>query len=112
MRIIAGDYNLVGSRAPLDVLRADLDIGGMQLVPVETMVLGDAAIYTWFSPQSEFSAGRLDWGIAGSTGAQIVNAFVLDARRLTDRALGAMGLDRGDTAASDHLPLVVDLRPR
>jgi endonuclease/exonuclease/phosphatase family metal-dependent hydrolase len=112
MRIIAGDFNLVGSRTPVDVLRADLDVGGAQLVPAEAMVLGDAAVYTWSNPASEFAPGRLDWAVASSTEAHVVNAFVLDGRRLSDRALAAMGLDRGDTAASDHLPLVIDIKPR
>jgi exonuclease III len=112
MRIIAGDYNLVGTRTPLDVLRAGLDADGSELVPLNTIVLGDAAYYTWFDPASDFSPSRLDWVVAGNASAEVVNAFTLDARRLSDATLAAIGLDRADTAGSDHLPVVVDIRPR
>lgn len=111
IRVIAGDVNLVGSRTPLELLAAGLDADGMDLQPVTTLVHGDAAVYTWFDAQSSFSPGRLDWILAGESGARVVNAFVLDGRRLTDSALARMGLTRTDTAASDHLPVVVDIRP-
>ena len=38
--------------------------------------------------------------------------FVVDTSRFSAKALAKMGLDAGDTAASDHLPVVVDLKPR
>jgi hypothetical protein len=41
-----------------------------------------------------------------------VQAFALDTARLTDEALAKSGLERDDTDASDHLPIVMDLRAR
>lgn len=111
LRILLGDFNIVGTRTPLDVARAGLDIDGSDLVELDLRVLGDAAYYTWHEPDSRFSAGRLDAGLVGGARAEVVNAFGLDARRLSDGALGRAGIERDDTLASDHLPLVVDLRP-
>lgn len=109
-RIVAGDYNLVGSRPPLDLLRAGLGADGSDLELGEPFLLGDSIQATWFDADNAFSPGRLDFAVFG--GADAVQSFVFDTRLLTDAALARMGLDRGDTAASDHLPLVVDLKPR
>lgn len=112
MRMIAGDFNLVGTREPLDILRDNLDVDGSGLHPAGTMVLGDAATYTWFDPDSQFSASRLDWAVVGNTGAQVVQSFILDGRRLREASLTRSGLDRRDTLVSDHFPMVIDIRPR
>ncbi len=111
-RVIAGDLNLVGSRPPLDLLRTSLDADGTDLGVAEAFVLGDRAQYTWSSPGDTFPPGRLDYLVYSDSSAEVVNAFVLDTTRLSDAALARIGLDRDDTLASDHLPLVVDLRAR
>ena len=108
--VIAGDVNLVGRRTPLDTLATGLASGGGSLSVAAPRVLGDAAYYTWSDPETEFSPGRLDFALVG--GGRIVNAFVLDTTRLSDAALQRIGLDRGDTAASDHRPVVIDVVPR
>ena len=112
LRVVAGDLNLVGTRTPLDDLRAGLDADGSDMDVVETYVLGDAAAYTWSDAESPFSPGRLDYAVASDATMEVVRAFVLDTRRLSDEALARMGLQRGDSAASDHMPLIIDLRPR
>lgn len=112
LRVIAGDMNLVGSTTPLDKLSAGLDFDGSPLAAVEPLVLGDTAEYTWTDVASEFPPGRLDYMLYSDSKATVVNAFVLDTRKLSARSLGRMGVDKTDSAASDHLPLVVDIRPR
>jgi endonuclease/exonuclease/phosphatase family metal-dependent hydrolase len=112
MRVLGGDMNLVGSRAPIDTLVAGLSDDAEDLSIAEAYVLGDAAQYTWSDPGNAFTPGRLDYIAAGGSELEIVRAFVLDTRRLSDAALARMGLDRGDGAASDHVPLVVDVRRR
>ncbi|MBK7406158.1 MAG: endonuclease/exonuclease/phosphatase family protein [Phycisphaerales bacterium] len=112
MRIIAGDFNLVGSRPPLDVMRNGLDADGSDLEIMDARDLGDAAYMTWQDDPNAFSPGRLDYALVGEGGAKVVRAFVLNARILSDRALDAAGLDRADAEASDHMPIVVDLRPK
>lgn len=111
LRVIGGDLNLVGSREPLDVLRTGLDGDGSDLTIAEPIVLGDAAIYSWSDAASQFSPGRLDYLVFGDARARVVNAFILDVSRLSDGALGRMGLQRGDTSVSDHKPIVLDLKP-
>lgn len=112
LRVIGGDMNLVGSRPPLDALRSGLDWDGSDLDLVDAMVWGDRAAYTWSDAGNEFSPGRLDYLVVGKSAAEAVRSFVVDLSLLSDSALLAMGLERGDQGASDHLPVVVDLRPR
>lgn len=110
-RVLAGDFNLVGTRMPLDILASRLDADGSDLTAARTLVLGDAAIYTWFDPASEFAAGRLDYVLISDASARITQALVLNTAQLSEQALARLGLDREDTASSDHLPIVVDLQP-
>lgn len=112
VRVIGGDFNLVGTRAPLDAMCAGIDTDGSDLGVAMPVVLGDTAVYTWNDPQSEFPAGRLDFLVFSDASAQAVNAFVIDTSRLSMKALARMGLDARDSSASDHLPVVVDLKPR
>ncbi|MEL7472391.1 MAG: endonuclease/exonuclease/phosphatase family protein [Planctomycetota bacterium] len=112
MRIVAGDLNLVGAVGPLDRLRTGLDADGSDLAVARTSRLGDAAMYTWRDEDSAFTPGRLDYALVGDSEAELVQAFVLDVDQLTPNAVQAAGLRPGDTAASDHLPLVIDIRPR
>lgn len=111
--VIGGDFNLVGSRPPIDLARAALDADGSDLALASARVLGDYASYTWSDAASDFSPGRLDFIAFSDASAWAVTAFVLDTAKLGQAALDAAGLLRDDSAnASDHLPVVVDLRPR
>jgi endonuclease/exonuclease/phosphatase family metal-dependent hydrolase len=112
VRLIAGNMNLVGSRPPLDAIRAGLDTDGSDLNVAEPFVLGDAAQFTWRDPRSPFPVGRLDYCVFSDAFADAVQAFVFDTRGLSEAALARIGLDREDTVATDHLPVVVDLKPR
>ncbi len=108
--VVAGDLNLVGSRPAVDILAQSLDVDGSSLAIAEPRVLGDGSVYTWSDDDSSFTPGRLDWVLVGDLNARILEAFVLDARRLSDAALAEAGIERTDTSASDHLPVVVDIR--
>lgn len=111
IRVLGGDLNLVGSRVPLDVLKMDIDVDGSDLAPVDAVVLGDDWLYTWRDWASGFSPGRLDWLVYSDASAAAVKQFVFDPMRISDSALSRMGLTREDAQPSDHLPVVVDLRP-
>lgn len=110
MVVIAGDFNLVGSRTPLEVLSRGLGIGGEDLQAVSPEVLGDSTMVTWVDEKSRFSPGRLDWMLYDPSRSVINEAFMLNTRVLSDASLSAMGLERGDSQASDHLPMFVDLK--
>lgn len=112
VRVLAGDLNLVGTEEPLNIIRQGLDGDGSEMAVAFPIVLGDAAIYTWSDAGSNFSPGRLDFGLYGDANTDIINAFVLDPARLSDATLAEHGLERGDGQASDHRPVVMDLRPR
>ncbi|MCB9845523.1 MAG: endonuclease/exonuclease/phosphatase family protein [Phycisphaeraceae bacterium] len=112
LRAIGGDFNLVGTRQPLDEIRRACDGDGSDMATTEPTVLGDRAIYTWSDSASPFSPGRLDCVVYGDSTAEVASAFVLDTRRLADEALKSAGLERGDSGASDHMPVVIDLLPR
>jgi len=109
MVVIGGDYNLVGSRTPLEVMARGLGVQGDDLAPALTPVLGDSSVVTWVDEKSRFGPGRLDWLLYDGSRSDLVNALMLDTRVLTEGSLQAMGLEREDTMASDHLPLIVDL---
>lgn len=107
-RMIMGDFNLVGTRAPLELMGAGLD-AGMDLAAAEPVVLGDEVQATWRDWGSGFSPGRLDYALYSPSSVRVVGSFVLDTSVLSDESLARMGLDRTDGGASDHMPVVVDV---
>ncbi len=112
IRILSGDLNLVGSRPPLDLLRAGLDSDKSDLTVATPLVLGDRTLVTWRDTPSNFGPGRLDYLLYSDANAEIVTSLVLDTTRLTDASLARLGLDRTDSQASDHLPIIVDVKPK
>jgi endonuclease/exonuclease/phosphatase family metal-dependent hydrolase len=109
IRVVGGDMNLVGSRPPLDLLRAGADSDGSDLAVVEAFVLGDRSMYTWADDGEGFAPGRLDYLLHSDANTRVVNAFVLDTSRLSEESLARLGLDATDSASTDHRPVVVDL---
>ncbi|MFI4915325.1 MAG: endonuclease/exonuclease/phosphatase family protein [Phycisphaerales bacterium JB060] len=109
--VVGGDLNLVGSRPPLEAIAAGADLDGSDLAVCEPSRLGDQAMYTWYDPGSAFTPGRLDFLLYSDAGAEAANSFVFDTGVLSEAALARLGLDATDTAASDHLPVVLDVRP-
>lgn len=109
--VVGGDLNLVGSRPPLEAIARAIDLDGSDLAVAAPMVLGDQAMYTWADAGNAFTPGRLDYLLYSDGVAEAVNTFVLDTSRLSEAALARLGLDATDTSASDHLPVVIDLRP-
>lgn len=121
--IVAGDFNLVRLREQLDTLltgdvvdeaRFGADVAPA-LVDLDDVPLRHAQwplVHTWHVPDSSFGPGRLDW-VFVNTAVDPVRHLILDTARLDDEALARSGLEREDTrVASDHFPLVVDVRWR
>ncbi len=109
--VIGGDMNLVGSRPPLDAIARGVDLDGSALMVAEPMRLGDQAMYTWFDAGNAYTPGRLDFLLYSDAVTEATNSFVLDTSVMSEAALARLGLDATDTAASDHLPVVLDVRP-
>ncbi len=109
--IVAGDFNLVGSRRPLDLLTTRLDITSLSLSEAEPYQLDSLSNATWSDREQSFVPGRLDYLLFSSRTVALRSTFVLDARDLTPQALRRLGLRSDDTAAaSDHFPVVADVQ--
>jgi endonuclease/exonuclease/phosphatase family metal-dependent hydrolase len=109
MVVIAGDYNLVGSKDPLETMADSLGVDGSDLSPVDAEVIGDRTMVTWNDEKSRFSPGRLDWMLIDESMSSAANAFIIDTRVLSERTLKAIRLEVDDSKSSDHLPIIVDL---
>ena len=109
--IVAGDFNLVGSRRPLDLLTSRLDLTDLSLVEAEPYQLDSLSNATWSDRKQSFVPGRLDYLLFSSRTVALRSTFVLDARDLSPDALRRLGLRSDDTAAaSDHFPVVADVQ--
>ncbi len=109
--VIGGDLNLVGSRRPLDLLTEALTPGGGALAAAEPIQPDGRTNATWSDPGQPFTPGRLDFVLFSASSLAPNGAFVLDTSDLLPRWLTRYGLQASDSqAASDHMPVVVDLR--
>ncbi len=109
--IVAGDFNLVGSRRPLDLLTDQLHVNGLSLIAAQPYQLDGLSNATWSDRKQSFVPGRLDYLLFSSRTVALRSAFVLDARDLNPDALHRLGLRSDDTAsASDHFPVVADVQ--
>ena len=99
--IVVGDYNLVGSRKPVNVLNS----AGLSDVVCRAP---DGSAYTWrgLKTDESFWPGRLD--IVSANGFGAINGRILDTGRISDAARQEAGLEADDSSASDHLTIVVD----
>lgn len=111
-RVFGGDLNLVGTRTPLDELRAGLDADASELAVADARVLGDSASYTWVDWATDFTPGRLDYLLYSDASVEAGATFVLDTSKLSPQALERAGLRADDTSHSDHLPVILDVLGR
>ena len=104
--VLIGDYNLVGSRKPLDILA---EAGLKDVICRDS----NGSAYTWrgLKPNESFWPGRLDLA-THSAGLKPLQAFVLNSSRLPQETLGKLKLNPQDSRASDHLLLLVDFHER
>jgi len=104
--IIGGDWNLVGSRIPLDRLTAP------ELPRVAELVIpnrGAADVSTWRELDGlGFPPGRLDLIVYDEDQLEAIRAEVFDSEALTPERLAELGLQPTDSRASDHLMLIAD----
>jgi hypothetical protein len=115
--VVGGDFNLVGSRTPLDVLTQIPGATGPRaadpLEPVDAERLGERTLTTWQSPGAPFAPGRLDYLLVPARDLSVANAFVFATGDLPVEVLARLGLEAGLSAElSDHLVLVADLTTR
>ena len=107
--IVAGDFNLVGSREPLETMLREMDVDGSGLAVAEALQLDGLSNATWDGGAGPFPPARLDFMLFGDASLRLERAFVLETRDLTDEWLDHHGLRAEDTErASDHLPVLAD----
>jgi len=120
--IIMGDMNLVGLRQQQTTLiTGDIvnegtygpdfnpDWDGTALDDTKANNPGLPTSFTWYSPNSSFGAGRLDYLMYSGSVLELENSFSLHTPSLPADSLTAYGLESLDTInASDHIPLVAD----
>ena len=102
--VIAGDWNLVGSRDPLTIAEAELGAARARIAHPST-----GEVHTWYDEASSFAPGQLDLVAVSDTLARRTSGFVLDSRSLDADHLRETGLIPTDSAVSDHLVLIVDV---
>ncbi len=121
--VIVGDMNLVGDAQQLRTLRTgeiintgawgqpfSPDWDGTDFADLLPRHLTSSQFFTWFSPSSSFSPGRLDFLVFSDAVTDVLKSFVLFTRALPPDTLAAYNLQPLDDASSDHLPLVADLQ--
>ncbi len=101
--IIAGDWNLVGTNKPLDIVKTKV------FTTVEAFQPDGVLNATWSNTNSPFTPGRLDWMLFNGKAIELNTCFVLDSADFDKATRDKYNLRRSDTATlSDHLPLVAD----
>ncbi len=121
--VIVGDMNLVGDAQQLNTLRTgeiintgawgqpfSPDWDGTNFADLLPRHLNSSQFFTWFSPSSSFSPGRLDFLIFSDAVVDVLKSFVLFTRALPPDTLAVYNLQPLDDASSDHMPLVADLQ--
>jgi endonuclease/exonuclease/phosphatase family metal-dependent hydrolase len=120
--VIVGDMNLVGKAQQqhtlLDgnIINEDLygadftpDWDGTNFDDVKQITTGMPATFTWDSPSSSYSPGRLDYIIYSGAVMELKNSFALFTPALPVDTLSKYSLESEDVfGASDHLPSAAD----
>lgn len=104
--VVSGDYNLVGSRKPLDVLN---DAGLIDVLPKDPNTVN---AHTWrgLSATQSFWPDRLDL-VTQTKDLKPLRALILNTEKLKQwqhQELG--GTKKDDSRASDHLMLICDFK--
>jgi hypothetical protein len=123
---ILGDMNFVGDAQQPRTLRtgaivntdtfgapAPPDWDGSSLLDTNPRQAHSPTHVTWVDAGSAFPPGRLDYAYVTDSVLDVVHEFVLYTPALPDPVLRDHGLRAADTdTASDHLPVVIDVRGR
>ena len=124
--VILGDMNFVGdAQQPTTLRTGDIenedrfgpsvapDWDDSPLLDTAPRQVASPMHITWTDAESSFPPGRLDYTYVTDSVLDVVHEFVLYTPALSDDVLRKNGLRATDTdAASDHLPVVVDVQNR
>jgi len=106
--VMIGDFNLVGSRTPVDLL-INQKSSGLNDWRLPNLV--GESIITWRGgPRSSFSPGKLDYCLYTSDTLTRKNGFVLNSELLDPSESKQLALRSTDSEVSDHLMAVADFQ--
>ncbi|MHC4369449.1 MAG: endonuclease/exonuclease/phosphatase family protein [Planctomycetota bacterium] len=106
--VIVGDFNLVGSRTPLDVIINEKDYGLKDwLIP---NLIGESVVTWRGGSRSSFSPGKLDYIVYSIRTLTPRNGFILNSELLNPTERRILNLDSADSGLSDHLLMTVDFQ--
>ena len=107
--IVAGDWNLVGSNGPREILTAP----GVGLEHLVLLTVDGRDAATWRSLRGYgFSPGVLDLLTYSPLSLDALGGFVVETERMTAGELRTLGVRREDSRVSDHRLLIADFRRR
>ncbi len=106
--VIVGDFNLVGSRTPLDMV-IDKKVYGLKdwLIP---NLIGESVVTWRGGPHASFSPGKLDYIVYSTRTLIPKNGFILNSELLNRMERKQLSLDAADSKLSDHLLMTVDFQ--
>ena len=106
--VIVGDFNLVGSRAPLDVI-LDERVYGLKdwLIP---NLIGESVVTWRGGSRASFSPGKLDYVVYSAKTLTAKNGFILNSELLSQTECRQLKLDVADSKLSDHLLMTIDFQ--
>ncbi|MGB2863524.1 MAG: endonuclease/exonuclease/phosphatase family protein [Sedimentisphaerales bacterium] len=106
--VIVGDFNLVGSRTPLDLI-IDKKVHGLKdwLIP---NLIGESVVTWRGGSHASFSPGKLDYVVYSAKILIPGNGFILNSELLNRTERRQLSLDAADSKLSDHLLMTVDFQ--
>jgi len=106
--VIVGDFNLVGSRAPLDLI-LDEKVYGLKdwLIP---NLIGESVVTWRGGSRASFSPGKLDYVVYSAKTLIAKNGFILNSELLNQTECRQLKLDVADSKLSDHLLMTIDFQ--
>jgi endonuclease/exonuclease/phosphatase family metal-dependent hydrolase len=106
--VMLGDFNLVGSRKPLDMI-IDKKVYGLKdwLIP---NLIGESVVTWRGGPRASFSPGKLDYIVYSTRTLKSKNGFLTNSELLNLTERWQLKLDAADSKISDHLLITVDFQ--
>jgi hypothetical protein len=106
--VIVGDFNLVGSRTPLDMI-IEKKVYGLKdwLIP---NLIGESVVTWRGGSRASFSPGKLDYIVYSTRTLIPKNGFILNSELLNRMEHRQLKLDIADSKLSDHLLITVDFQ--
>ncbi len=106
--VVAGDFNLVATSFPMEVLTGPYPPRHKELTPVEIYHLDGSTTWTWDGRGTPFPSSVLDFQLFEAQALQVRGSFILDTEDYSSEELQQYGFQsKTSSLLSNHRPLVV-----